>query len=46
MSTEWFEAELDTQGGYSLTKKGKRDMETKKQAARSGNSSDSSGGSS
>ena len=48
MSTEWFEAELDTQGGYSLTKKGKRDMETKKKAAesRSSDSSGSSGGSS
>ena len=47
LSAEWFEAELDTQGGYSLTKKGKRDMETKKKAAESSSSgSGSSGGSS
>ncbi|MDC1378530.1 hypothetical protein N8267_01510 [Pelagibacteraceae bacterium] len=48
MSTKWFEAELDAQGGYSLTKKGKRDMETEKKAAESAssNSSGSSGGSS
>ena len=45
VAAEWFEAELDTQGGYSLTKKGKRDMETKKQAAESSNSSGSSGSS-
>mgnify|MGYP001289509485 CR=1 FL=1 len=45
LSAEWFEAELDTQGGYSLTKKGKRDMEAKKEAANS-SSSGSSGSSS
>tara|TARA_B100000780_G_scaffold189375_1_gene133249 strand:- start:229 stop:744 length:516 start_codon:yes stop_codon:yes gene_type:complete len=44
MAAEWFEAELDTQGGYSLTNKGKRDMETKKKAAES-SGSDSSGSS-
>ena len=47
LSAEWFEAELDTQGGYSLTKKGKRDMETKKKAAESaGSDNNSSSGSS
>ena len=45
VATKWFEADLDTQGGYSLTKKGKRDMETKKKAVQSAGSDSNSGSS-
>jgi len=44
VSSQWFETEEDSPGVFTLTKKGKRDMETKKQQAQS--ESSSSGGSS
>ena len=44
--SEWFEAEQNSEGVFALTKKGKRDMETKKrQALESSNSSGSGSGS-
>jgi hypothetical protein len=44
--SEWFEAEQNSDGVFALTKKGKRDMETKKrQALESSNSSGSGSGS-
>ena len=51
LSSEWFEAKEDSSGVFTLTKKGKRDMKTKKMQAESGsgsgsNSSSSSAGSS
>jgi len=48
VSQEWFEAKEDSSEVFTLTKKGKRDMETKQQQAQSdaSSSSSSSGGSS
>ena len=47
VSSEWFEADKDSEGVFVLTKKGKRDMETKKNQAESASSSaGGSGGSS
>ena len=43
VASEWFEAEEDSPGTFILTKKGKRDLESKKNAAKS---KSSSGGSS
>ena len=36
ISSQWFEAEQNSEGAFVLTKKGKRDMETKKQQAKGG----------
>ena len=36
ISNQWFEAEQNSEGAFVLTKKGKRDMETKKQQAKGG----------
>ncbi len=46
VATDWFEAKKDSEGVFVLTKKGKRDMETKKTQAKSSQSSSGSGGSS
>ena len=42
VASEWFEAKEDSPGAFTLTKKGKRDLESKKNAA----ASSSTGGSS
>jgi len=44
VSSQWFEAEQNSEGAFVLTKKGKRDMETKKQEARSGGDGGSGSG--
>jgi hypothetical protein len=46
VSSEWFEAEEDSSGVFTLTKKGKRDMKTKKMQAESGSGSGSGSNSS
>ena len=46
LSSEWFEAKEDSSGVFTLTKKGKRDMKTKKMQAESGSGSNSSNSSS
>ena len=44
--TKWFEAEQNSEGGFVLSKKGKRDMEAKKKEAESNESGSGSSGSS
>jgi len=46
VSSEWFEAKEDSSGVFTLTKKGKRDMKTKKMQAESGSGSGSNSSSS
>ena len=44
--SQWFDAELNAEGTYVLSKKGKRDFQSAKQQAESDSSSGGSGGSS
>ena len=44
ISSQWFEAEQNSEGAFVLTKKGKRDMETKKQQAKGGGDGGGDGG--
>ena len=44
--TKWFDAEMNAEGNFVLSKKGKRDFESEKKQLESNNSSSGSGGSS